>query len=56
MLSTEPGNLFGYERLVFDADVRYDERSSAESGVDASQQQRRRELAPELRTHRRRLR
>ena len=36
MLSTDPGNLFGYERFAFDADVRYDKHSSHESGVDAN--------------------
>ena len=32
----DPHNLFGYERLGFDAGVSYGELSSAESGVDTS--------------------
>ena len=34
VLSKERGNLFGYERLGFQEDVRYDELSSVQSGID----------------------
>ena len=36
VLSINPGNMFGYQRLDFDPNVPYDELSSDESGVDAS--------------------
>ena len=36
VLSKDPGKLFGYRRLDFDKDVRYDELSSEESEVDTS--------------------
>ena len=36
VLSTDHGNLFGYERLGFDEDVAYGELSSDESGFDTS--------------------
>ena len=36
VLSKDPGNLFGYERLGFQGDVRYDELSSDKSGIDTS--------------------
>ena len=56
VLSKDPDNLFGYERLGFHEDVRYDELSSAESGIEKSRQRRRQEVAQVLHKHMRRVR